>query len=191
MIRPFKDRSRMWLAIGAVGLAFAVAGSAVAISSNLTPRASAAAPGQIRQYYIAAEEVSWDYISQSTAQPDPVTGLLPNLFSGEAFGAEEDVFVTRGPDRIGSIYRKAKYVEYTDASFTTPKPIPPSDEHLGILGPTLRAEVGDTLKITFKNNTNNIDANGCFPVSMHPHGVFYDKASEGAPYADGSVVAPA
>src|SRR6185369_3731595 len=25
-----------------------------------------------------------------------------------------------------------------------------------------------------------------FPTSMHPHGVFYDKASEGAPYADGT-----
>jgi hypothetical protein len=33
--------------------------------------------------------------------------------------------------------------------------------------------------VLFKNDTP-------FPASMHPHGVFYDKASEGAPYADGT-----
>jgi FtsP/CotA-like multicopper oxidase with cupredoxin domain len=45
---------------------------------------------------------------------------------------------------------------------------------LGYLGPVLRAEVGDTIKVLFKNNARN-------PYSMHPHGVFYDKNNEGVP----------
>lgn len=36
--------------------------------------------------------------------------------------------------------------------------------------------MGDTLRVVFRNNTR-------FPVTIHPHGVFYAKASEGAPYA--------
>jgi FtsP/CotA-like multicopper oxidase with cupredoxin domain len=49
----------------------------------------------------------------------------------------------------------------------------------GILGPLIRAEVGDTIQIHFKNNAKH-------PHSLHPHGVFYDKASEGAEHDDGS-----
>ena len=72
---------------------------------------------------------------------------------------------------------------YTDNTFTTLQPIDPKWTHLGILGPALQAEVGDTLKVTFKNNTP-------FPASMHPHGVLYTKANEGAGYADNWTDAP-
>ena len=90
------------------------------------------------------------------------------------------MFVANGPDRIGSTYRKSLYREYTDATFTTPEAARrPSDAYLGFLGPVIRAQVGDTLKVVFRNNTP-------FPASMHPHNVFYDKKSEGAPYADGT-----
>src|ERR671910_590576 len=84
-----------------------------------------------------------------------------------------------GSDRIGRVYMKALYREYTDASFTTLKPRPPEWQHLGTLGPVIRAEVGDTIVVHFKNNAT-------FPFTMHPHGVFYEKDSEGAPYADGT-----
>ncbi|MGH7538908.1 MAG: multicopper oxidase domain-containing protein, partial [Gemmatimonadales bacterium] len=80
-------------------------------------------------------------------------------------------------DRIGRVYRKSVYREYTDASFTTLQPRPPEWKHLGLLGPVLRAEVGDTIRVVFKNNTR-------YAASMHPHGVFYTKSSEGAPSAD-------
>src|SRR6185295_18416878 len=46
---------------------------------------------------------------------------------------------------------------------------------LGILGPVLRGLVGEYLLVTFLNRTDR-------PLSMHPHGVKYDKASEGASY---------
>jgi len=53
------------------------------------------------------------------------------------------------------------------------------DDALGMMGPVIRAVVGDTIKVVFRNNTD-------FPASVHPHGVFYAKNSEGAPYADGT-----
>lgn len=54
------------------------------------------------------------------------------------------------------------------------------DGLLGIMGPVLRAEVGDTIRVVFKNKLSRD------PVTLHPHGVAYLKGSEGAPYADGS-----
>ena len=117
-------------------------------------------------YYVAADEVEWDYAP---------SGM--NSLTGEPFGEEEDEWVKSGSDRIGKKYKKALYQEYTDATFTTLRPRPSEWEHLGFLGPLLRAEVGDTIKVVFKNNAS-------FPASVHPHGVFYNKDSEGAPSAD-------
>ena len=72
------------------------------------------------------------------------------------------------------MYRKVLYREFEDSTFKTEKPHLP---YLGILGPILKGEEGDTIEIHFKNK-----ANGTF--SMHPHGVFYLKDSEGALYTD-------
>jgi FtsP/CotA-like multicopper oxidase with cupredoxin domain len=121
-----------------------------------------------RTFYIAADEVAWDYAPQHR-----------NIIAGRPFGPTENVFVKRGADRIGSVYLKSLYREYTDATFTKLVPRTAANEHLGFLGPTLHAEVGDTIRVVFRNNTR-------YPASMHPHGVFYDKASEGALYADGT-----
>jgi len=121
-----------------------------------------------RTYFIAAVEVDWDYA------PTDI-----NLIGGSVFGKIDNIFVQTGPERIGKIYRKAVYREYTDETFTTPKAVEPKWQHLGVLGPVIRGEVGDTIQVVFKNNTG-------FPTSMHPHGVFYRKDSEGAPYNDGT-----
>lgn len=50
---------------------------------------------------------------------------------------------------------------------------------MGLLGPIIRGVVGDTLKVTFRNKLPEHN------VTMHPHGVWYTKDSEGSPYADG------
>jgi FtsP/CotA-like multicopper oxidase with cupredoxin domain len=156
-------------AVGAVVAAGLTAFLAVtAIGDNATAPADAAAGGVERIHYIAADEVDWDYA------PSGENGI-----TGAAFGDEENVFVQQGTDRIGRVYRKAVYREYTDATFTTPKPVPAKWRHLGVLGPALHAEVGDTIRVEFKNNTR-------FPASVHPHGVLYEKDSEGAPYNDGT-----
>jgi hephaestin len=121
--------------------------------------------GRTRTYFIAADDVVWDYAP---------TGI--NQITGEPFDEVANVFVENGPDRIGRRYIKALYREYTDASFTRRRP---AQANLGTLGPMIRAVVGDTIVVHFKNNAQ-------FPASIHPHGVFYDKANEGAPYNDGT-----
>lgn len=121
-----------------------------------------------RTYYVAADEVAWDYAPSGS-----------NQITGEPFGDTENVFVQQGPDRIGKVYVKALYREYTNANFTQLKQRPAKWNHLGVLGPVLRGAVGDTIKVVFKNNTK-------LPMSVHPHGVFYEKDSEGAPYNDGT-----
>ena len=122
----------------------------------------------VRTYYIAADPVDWDYAP---------SGM--NQITGKPFGEEEKIWINTGPATFGSKFRKALYREYTDDTFATLKLRPPQWEHLGALGPLIRAEVGDTLRIVFKNNVD-------FPSSVHPHGVFYEKNSEGAPYTDGT-----
>jgi hephaestin len=124
--------------------------------------------GRTRIHYIAADEVVWDYAPQGQ-----------NVITGRAFQGMEELWTKRGPTEIGTRYRKALFREYTDGSFNTLKPRPAEWEHLGLLGPMIHAEVGDSIRIVFRNNAGH-------PFSMHPHGVFYDKNSEGAIYDDGT-----
>jgi len=128
----------------------------------------ARADGHVRTYFIAADNVTWDYAPAGR-----------NVLFDRPFGDEEDFYVKAGDYRIGKVFKKAIYHEYTDGTFKTLKSRPPEWEHLGILGPLIRAEVGDVIKIIFRNNVD-------FPATVHPHGVFYDKASEGALYNDGT-----
>lgn len=140
-------------------------------SNALDPRHGGASESEkpvTREYFVAADEVVWDYAP---------AGM--NLITGAAFDAQANVFVQQGPNRIGRPYLKSLYREYTDGTFATLKPRPAYWEHLGTLGPVIQAAVGDHIAVHFKNNTQ-------WPASIHPHGVFYAKASEGAPYADGT-----
>ena len=121
------QRSRLLLAL--VALLPVLAGT-----GPLSP--VSAGPGTVRRYYIAADQVRWDY-----------TPADKNLITGKAFGDEENVFVENGPDRIGSTYLKSQFREYTDATFAHLKPRPAEWEHLGDLGPVIRAEVGDTIEV--------------------------------------------
>lgn len=59
--------------------------------------------------------------------------------------------------------------QYTDATYSHLAPRP---EWLGSLGPILRAEVDDIIVVHLKNFATR-------SYSMHPHGVFYKKDSEG------------
>jgi len=121
--------------------------------------------GAIRIYFIAADEVDWDY----TPHGRNLTGL-PRFETSES-----DSATTTGH----RIYHKAIFHEYTDANFKQLKPRPSEWEHLGLLGPLIRAEVGDSIRVIFRNNTH-------LSVSMHPHGLEYKKDAEGASYNDGT-----
>lgn len=125
--------------------------------------------GVERNYYLAASKVLWSY--------GPLgRDLINNVSLTEAGSASEVFFGTDG-GRIGGEYLKVIYEEYTDDTFTTLKPTPES-LHLGILGPVLRAEEGDTLRVTFMNKA---DRN----FSIQPHGLHYDKHFQGTSYEDG------
>lgn len=133
---------------------------------SVTP--SVAQTPKVHTYYVAADEVEWNYAPAG----------MDKMMSMEFMGYSK-LLTEHGPHRIGTTYRKALYREYTDETFTKLKPKAPEWEHTGMLGPILRAEVGDTIRVVFKNNATH-------PFSMHPHGVFYEKHSEGSGYADGS-----
>lgn len=109
-------------------------------------------PAKTHRYFIAAEPELWDFTPQGL---DPVCGkpLPPPVVAQRKVA-------------------KIRYVRYTDETFTTKVFETP---RLGIMGPVLRGVVGDFLAVTFLNR-------GGQPLSMHPHGVRYDKDSEGSYY---------
>lgn len=115
-----------------------------------------------REYWIAAEKVEWNYAPTGKNLMEP----------GEGLG----VWGKR------LVYTKYRYVQYTDGSYRTQVPQP---RWAGILGPQLLAVEGDTLRVHFLNRTDR-------PLSIHPHGVHYDAANEGAgKRGPGTAIAPA
>ncbi len=121
-------------------------------------------PNKTRRYYVAAEPTPWDFVPSGR---DLVCGLtIP-----AAVKANRET-------------PKLRYIQYTNETFTARVLPNPS---LGVMGPVLRGVVGEYLVVTFLNRTTQ-------PVSMHPHGVRYDKQSEGAYYRPnpgrGAAVAP-
>ncbi len=133
------------------------------------PSPSATPAGRVRLYYIAADEVDWTYVPSRGDQA--ITGKKDDF--AKSSGSQGML------DPNQTTYRKTIFHEYTDSTFRRLKPRPDAWAHLGILGPLLRAEVGDTIKVVFRNNAAR-------PYSMHPHGVFYRKDSEGLAYLDGT-----
>jgi hephaestin len=133
----------------------------------LVPALPLAAQGRTRTYYIAADPVSWNYLPGGR---DEIAGapLVDTAF-----------FASARARPVSTTYQKVLYQAYTDSTFRTLEPRAPEWRHLGFLGPLIRATVDDTIRVVFRNN-------GPRPFSMHPHGVFYEKSSEGAPYADGT-----
>ncbi|XP_040006415.1 ferroxidase HEPHL1 isoform X2 [Xiphias gladius] len=126
--------------------------------------------GVVRNYFLAAEKIQWAY---APSEQD----LINNVSLTEANSASE-IFFGRSGGRIGGKYLKVIYREYTDNTFTRTISTAPDPAHLGILGPVLRAEEGDTLRVTFMNKA---DRN----YSIQPHGLHYDKLSQGSTYEDG------
>ncbi|XP_072504798.1 coagulation factor V isoform X2 [Notamacropus eugenii] len=111
--------------------------------------------GNRKNYYIAAEEVLWDYskFSKSMRKADDIIG--------------------------NTVYKKVIFRSYLDSTFSVPDRQGENEEHLGILGPIIRAEVDDVIQVLFKNLASR-------PYSLHAHGLSYEKSSEGKSYEDDS-----
>ena len=84
--------------------------------------------GKIRTYYVAADEVNWDYAPAGRDEA-----------MNRPFDALQKAYTESGPHQIGRVYKKAIYREYTDGAFTVLKKRSPDDAYLGLLGPILRA----------------------------------------------------
>ncbi|PNJ42547.1 HEPH isoform 8, partial [Pongo abelii] len=124
--------------------------------------------GKVRQYFIEAHEIQWDY---GPMGHDGSTGK--NLREP---GSISDKFFQKSSSRIGGTYWKVRYEAFQDETFQEKMQLE-EDRHLGILGPVIRAEVGDTIQVVFYNRASQ-------PFSMQPHGVFYEKDYEGTVYND-------
>lgn len=75
-------------------------------------------------------------------------------------------YTVPGPHFIGRKNKKAIYREFTSGEFTEQKQRTTEEEHLGIMGPMIKAEVGDTIEVVFKNLATK-------KYSIHPHGILY------------------
>ncbi|XP_007535657.2 hephaestin [Erinaceus europaeus] len=125
--------------------------------------------GKLRQYFIEAHEIQWDYGPMGL---DGSTGK--NLREP---GSDSNKFFQKTSSRIGGTYWKVRYEAFQDETFQEKIQLE-EDKHLGILGPVIRAEVGDTILVVFYNRASQ-------PFSIQPHGVFYEKDYEGTVYNDG------
>ncbi|XP_021535619.2 hephaestin isoform X4 [Neomonachus schauinslandi] len=125
--------------------------------------------GKVRQYFIEAHEIRWDY---GPMGHDGSTGK--NLREP---GSGSDKFFQKSSSRIGGTYWKVRYEAFQDETFQEKVQLE-ENKHLGIMGPVIRAEVGDTIQVVFYNRASQ-------PFSIQPHGVFYEKDYEGTVYNDG------
>lgn len=109
--------------------------------------------GKVRTIFIAAVEQIWDYapFGENICQKTPFTADQP--------------WVTTEGGLIGTRYKKALYRQFSDANFVNEVPRTKAWQHLGVLGPVIHAEVGDEIRVIFKNLLP-------FPVNMHPDSYF-------------------
>ena len=118
-----------------------------------------ATAAQTRNYYIAAEDVVWDFApsGQNLVHCMDPTGHcdIPEPWTNS------------------HVFNKTRYIQYTDATYSTRVEQP---AWLGVLGPIIRAEVGDNVIVHFCNHSDS----GAY--GMHPHGFRYTKDNEGAMY---------
>lgn len=156
-----KPRKWLCLTLVAMGVVFAAAADASA---------------RVREYFIAAEDVDWQYAPSEfnlvhvKDAPAPCAILEPFCQPDDT---PDNTSPVPGP---GCSFPKVRYIQYTDGTFKNrvAQPI-----WLGVLGPIIRAEVGDTVIVHFRNNA--FQAGGSY--GMHPHGLRYTKDHEGAFYS--------
>ncbi|XP_067314180.1 coagulation factor VIII [Pseudorasbora parva] len=109
-------------------------------------RSSAKGRPKVWVHYIAAEEMDWDYSSQSGDR-----SLKSSAAASEWF--------RKGPQRLGGVYKKVAFIEYTDKTFTEKKTTGKM-----LMGPELRGEVGDKFQIVFQNKASR-------PFNLNPNGL--------------------
>jgi hypothetical protein len=117
--------------------------------------------------FASVEVDNWDYLESSTVLNELTTGFTEYLQH-------------KAPHYIGHEYVKARYVEYTNATFLARKPISKDWEHLLMLGPVVRGVVGDNITIVLKNRASR-------SYSIVPHAL---NPWNGTIWSDTTAVSP-
>uniref|UniRef100_A0A8C8I8T7 F5/8 type C domain-containing protein n=1 Tax=Oncorhynchus tshawytscha TaxID=74940 RepID=A0A8C8I8T7_ONCTS len=102
--------------------------------------------GHYRSYYIAAQEITWDY---GIRKPHQLIKTRERR---------------RGMRKFLTEYKKVVFRAYSERDFQIPVTRGELQEHLGLMGPIIKAEINDLLTVTFKNMASR-------PYSLHLHGV--------------------
>ena len=150
------------------GVVAALAGSTTAAHAEAPAREAGTAQaadgfqpgGQVREYWIQAESF------EHNAVPNGYDGMMGRHFT---------------PDQ--TTYWAIGFRAYTsDWSRPLDGDLGPDGigANQGIPGPVLRAEVGDTVRVHFRNNDEHYQ----WPHSMHPHGLVYSPDNDGGWMAD-------
>uniref|UniRef100_A0A4W3GVG4 F5/8 type C domain-containing protein n=1 Tax=Callorhinchus milii TaxID=7868 RepID=A0A4W3GVG4_CALMI len=85
--------------------------------------------------------------------------------------AIETIWDYKGSQRLGNKFKKVVFQQYMDNTFRQPVIRGEFEEHLGILGPVIIAEVNEIIVVKFKNMASK-------PFSIHAHGVSRDIPEE-------------
>jgi FtsP/CotA-like multicopper oxidase with cupredoxin domain len=115
----------------------------------LAPAADAAT----RHYWVSADPVTWNIVPSGR---DPISG---NTFAPES-----------------TTMQTVLYKKYTRNFASLAPNTGLTGDNDGIPGPTIRARVGDTVIVHFRNNDTRFNR----PHSMHFHGFFYEFRSDGS-----------
>lgn len=139
---------------GALVALLALAGTASLVPAAGGGAGGHAQGGQVREYWVAAVPKRWDVVPNGR---DAIEDM--------EFSKSETTFTT-------IVYRR--YTRDWEKPVTNLPGV--SGDNDGIPGPLLRARVGDTVLVHFKNLDNEFER----PHSMHFHGVHYRFGSDGA-----------
>jgi hypothetical protein len=182
--RPARTNGILGLVVVAVLI---VAGISVWSLTRPTPSVPSVYHPEVRQYFVAADPIVWNYTPSGT-----------NELTGVPLGSTtKDLYVAPGPEHPATYlngtypmetFLKCAYEQYTDGSFGTLVSRPASEAYLGLAGPLIYAAVGDTIRIEFRNNcpfATNLSAPGLTAGADHP-GSNSSRSSNGS----GGPVAP-
>ncbi|NWU95177.1 HPHL1 protein, partial [Upupa epops] len=131
-------------------------------SCRNTTRAQQQQHGAMRLYYIAAEEVEWDYASNKSSAPK-----IYNVSSNEERYSEQKLLVGTGHAHGGGDTWEQPFIESLGTGRDLERsssPTPPATAGALRSRPLLHAEVGDSVLIVFKNKASR-------PYSISAHGV--------------------
>ncbi len=96
--------------------------------------------GIVREYFVQIEEVEWSYYDGDDAYTNMCAS--PSVLTDDSVSKRS--VESNEVDRLGTNFTKARYVQYTDATYAVRVD---EDDELGLLGPTLRAIVGDRIVV--------------------------------------------